>query len=77
MFIELANFSEEQSSFKNFHCFPFGGFEKTCHWLNALQNGDFTMKNDKIVLRQNLLSSNFRLHRPKEINFQKLLLHFL
>ena len=54
MFIELANFSKEQSSFKNFHCFPFGGFEKTCHWLNALQNGDFTMENDKIVLHNKI-----------------------
>ena len=54
MFIELANFSKEQSSFKNFHCFPFGGFEKTCHWLNALQSGDFTMENDKIVLHNKI-----------------------
>ena len=54
MFIELANFSKEQSSFKNFHCFPFGGFEKTCHWLNALQNGDFNMENEKIVLHNKI-----------------------
>ena len=25
----------------SFHCYPFGGFEKTCHWLTAIQNGRF------------------------------------
>ena len=32
-----------------FHCYPFGGFEKTCQWLTALQNGLFTIENSKLV----------------------------
>jgi len=36
----------------SFHCYPFGGFEKTCHWLTAIQNGDFIVENDKLVFHK-------------------------
>ena len=37
-----------------FHCYPFGGFEKTCHWLTAIQNGDFIVENDKLVFHKKI-----------------------
>jgi methylenetetrahydrofolate reductase (NADPH) len=54
MLIELANFAQEENSLKSFHCFPFGGFEKTCLWLNAIQSGEFTIDNSKIVLHKKI-----------------------
>tara|TARA_B110000240_G_scaffold125338_1_gene139616 strand:- start:526 stop:1200 length:675 start_codon:yes stop_codon:yes gene_type:complete len=38
----------------SFHCYPFGGFEKTCHWLTAIQNGDFIVENDKLVFHKKM-----------------------
>ena len=38
----------------SFHCYPFGGFEKTCHWLTAIQNGDFIVENDKLVFHKKI-----------------------
>ena len=52
MLSQLADYSQEKSPLKSFHCFPFGGFEKTCHWLNEIQNGDFYIENDKIKLHK-------------------------
>ena len=52
--IELANFAQGENSLKSFHCFPFGGFEKTCLWLNAVQSGEFTIDNSKIVLHKKI-----------------------
>jgi hypothetical protein len=40
MLISLAEYAYKKSPLKSFHCFPFGGFEKTCLWLNEIQNGD-------------------------------------
>lgn len=37
-----------------FHCYPFGGFEKTCQWLTAIQNGDFIVENDKLVFHKKI-----------------------
>ena len=37
-----------------FHCYPFGGFEKTCQWLTALQNGLFTIENSKLVFNKKI-----------------------
>ena len=54
MLIELANFAQDENSLKSFHCFPFGGFEKTCLWLNAVQSGEFTIDNSKIVLHKKI-----------------------
>ena len=54
MLIELANFAQGENSLKSFHCFPFGGFEKTCLWLNAVQSGEFTIDNSKIVLHKKI-----------------------
>ncbi|MAV82152.1 MAG: hypothetical protein CMI90_01650 [Pelagibacteraceae bacterium] len=38
----------------SFHCYPFGGFEKTCHWLSAIQNGEFAIENDKLVFHKKI-----------------------
>ena len=37
-----------------FHCYPFGGFEKTCYWLTAIQNGDFIVENEKLVFHKKI-----------------------
>jgi methylenetetrahydrofolate reductase (NADPH) len=47
---ELSNLGRPNS----FHCYPFGGFEKTCHWLTAIQNGDFIVENDKLVFHKKI-----------------------
>ncbi|MDA1283877.1 MAG: methylenetetrahydrofolate reductase [Proteobacteria bacterium] len=54
MLIELATASKLSKLGRPnaFHCYPFGGFEKTCHWLTAIQNGDFIVENDKLIFHK-------------------------
>lgn len=54
MLISLAEFANKNSPLKSFHCFPFGGFEKTCLWLNELQNGEFTIENQQLKLHNKI-----------------------
>ena len=56
LLIELvaAGKSSKSKRPNSFHCYPFGGFEKTCHWLTAIQNGDFIVENDKLVFRKKI-----------------------
>ena len=54
MLISLAEFANKSSPLKSFHCFPFGGFEKTCLWLNELQNGEFTIENQQLKLHKKI-----------------------
>ena len=54
MLISLAEFANKNSPLKSFHCFPFGGFEKTCLWLNELQNGEFTIENQRLKLHKKI-----------------------
>ena len=54
MLSQLADYSLEESPLEAFHCFPFGGFEKTCHWLNEIQSGEFTIENQKIKLHKKI-----------------------
>ena len=54
MLISLADFANKNSPLKSFHCFPFGGFEKTCLWLNELQNGEFTVENQQLKLHKKI-----------------------
>ena len=54
MLISLAEFANKNSPLKSFHCFPFGGFEKTCLWLNELQNGAFIIENQQLKLHKKI-----------------------
>ena len=54
MLISLAEYANKNSPLKSFHCFPFGGFEKTCLWLNELQNGEFTIENQQLKLHKKI-----------------------
>lgn len=54
MLSQLADYSQDKSPLNAFHCFPFGGFEKTCHWLNEIQNGEFIVENNKIKLHKKI-----------------------
>ena len=54
MLISLAEFANKNSPLKSFHCFPFGGFEKTCLWLNELQNGEFIIENQQLKLHNKI-----------------------
>ena len=56
LLIELVTASELSKLGRpnSFHCYPFGGFEKTCHWLTAIQNGDFIVENDKLVFHKKI-----------------------
>lgn len=56
LLIELvaAGKSSKSKRPSSFHCYPFGGFEKTCHWLTAIQNGDFIVENDKLVFHKKI-----------------------
>ena len=54
MLISLAEFANKDSPLKSFHCFPFGGFEKTCLWLNELQNGAFIIENQQLKLHKKI-----------------------
>ena len=56
LLIELvaAGKSSKSKRPNSFHCYPFGGFEKTCHWLTAIQNGDFIVENDKLVFHKKI-----------------------
>ena len=54
MLSQLANYYIEKNPLEAFHCFPFGGFEKTCHWLNEIQSGEFTIENQKIKLHKKI-----------------------
>ena len=54
MLISLAEFANKNSPLKSFHCFPFGGFEKTCLWLNELQNAEFTIENQQLKLHKKI-----------------------
>jgi hypothetical protein len=47
MLLELSNYASNLSPLMSFHCFPFGGFEKTCMWLNEVQSGSFSLENDR------------------------------
>ena len=52
MLTDLSDYLAEENPLKSFHCFPFGGFEKTCLWLNEIQNGDFIIENHKLKLHK-------------------------
>ena len=54
MLLELSNYASNLSPLKSFHCFPFGGFEKTCMWLNEVQSGSFSLENDKLKLHKKI-----------------------
>ena len=54
MLISLAEFANKNSPLKSFHCFPFGGFEKTCLWLNELEKGEFTIENQQLKLHKKI-----------------------
>ena len=54
MLLSLSNYASSDSPLKSFHCFPFGGFEKTCMWLNELQSGSFSLENDKLKLHKKI-----------------------
>lgn len=54
MLLELSNYGSNLSPLKSFHCFPFGGFEKTCIWLNEVQSGSFTLENGKLSLHKKI-----------------------
>ena len=54
MLLELSNYASSVSPLKSFHCFPFGGFEKTCIWLNEVQSGSFTLENGKLKLHKKI-----------------------
>ena len=54
MLLELSNYRSDLNPLKSFHCFPFGGFEKTCIWLNEVQSGSFTLENGKLSLHKKI-----------------------
>ena len=54
MLLELSNYASNLSLLKSFHCFPFGGFEKTCMWLNEVQSGFFSLENNKLKLHKKI-----------------------
>ena len=54
MLISLAEYAYKKNPLKSFHCFPFGGFEKTCLWLNEIQNGDFIVENKRLMLHKKI-----------------------
>jgi len=54
MLLELSNYASNLVPLKSFHCFPFGGFEKTCIWLNEVQSGSFSLENDKLKLHKKI-----------------------
>jgi methylenetetrahydrofolate reductase (NADPH) len=54
MLLELSNYASNLSPLKSFHCFPFGGFEKTCMWLNEVQSGSFSLENDRLKLHKKI-----------------------
>ena len=54
MLISLAEYAYKKNLLKSFHCFPFGGFEKTCLWLNEIQNGDFIVENQRLMLHKKI-----------------------
>ena len=54
MLLELSNYASNLSPLISFHCFPFGGFEKTCLWLNEVQSGSFTLENGKLKLHKKI-----------------------
>ena len=54
MLLELSNYASKLSPLKSFHCFPFGGFEKTCMWLNEVQSGSFSLENGKLKLHKKI-----------------------
>ena len=54
MLISLAEYAYMKNPLKSFHCFPFGGFEKTCLWLNEIQNGDFIVENQRLMLHKKI-----------------------
>ena len=54
MLLGLSNYASSASPLKSFHCFPFGGFEKTCLWLNEVQSGSFSLENNKLILHKKI-----------------------
>ena len=66
MLIELANFAQGENSLKSFHCFPFGGFEKTCLWLKNLPN----LKPTKIVKPDIVLVNGKKMSRMHYESFK-------
>ncbi len=54
MLLGLSNYACSDSPLKSFHCFPFGGFDKTCMWLNEVQSGSFSLENDKLKLHKKI-----------------------
>ena len=54
MLLELSNYASNLSPLKSFHCFPFGGCEKTCMWLNEVQSGSFSLENDRLKLHKKI-----------------------
>jgi len=54
MLLGLSKYASSNTPLKSFHCFPFGGFEKTCMWLNEVQSGSFSLENDKLKLHKKI-----------------------
>ena len=54
MLLDLSKYASSNTPLKSFHCFPFGGFEKTCMWLNEVQSGSFSLENDKLKLHKKI-----------------------
>ena len=54
MLLDLSKYASSNTPLKSFHCFPFGGFEKTCMWLNEVQSGSFSIENGKLSLHKKI-----------------------
>ena len=54
MLISLAEYAYKKDHLNSFHCFPFGGFEKTCLWLNEIQNCYFIVENQRLMLHKKI-----------------------
>ena len=54
MLLDLSKYASSNTPLKSFHCFPFGGFEKTCVWLNEVQSGSFSIENGKLLLHKKI-----------------------
>ena len=54
MLLDLSKYASSNTPLKSFHCFPFGGFEKTCMWLNEVQSGSFSIENGKLLLHKKI-----------------------
>lgn len=53
LILKLAafNIATSRRAFSNLHLFPFGSFEQTATWMNAIANGDFSIEEDLSGMR--------------------------